>query len=412
MAKNPKKKKKGLNVDGLNERERVEIYGRAAKLRKASINKNKTSSKRSSWKKNIRQGDYDQEFSDEKRTGKDPQSLDAWAEKALSKAGDMKAFEKGLDTDNFHKGVLTAVSRQGGILIHKGKELDFMLKPEMQLMQKTELAVGDDVLFSFDKEDHCLVEQRLGRSHILSRPDPTRAGVERVIAVNMDYIIIVTALTCPDINYNLIDRFLIGVEQSKATPIICVNKCDLLTEENKELLTPLSVYEDLGIEVLQCSAETGDGVEALLDKISGSTCVFLGTSGVGKSSLLNCIDSSLDLKTAENRERAAGRGRHTTVMAQMYQVQKDIKLIDTPGVREFNFLDIEKEEIQFGFKEFVKHIPCKFNNCIHDKEKGCRVKDAVESEEISAGRYESYLKILKTLDVKRLGPRQRDNLLF
>ena len=406
------KKKKGLHVDGLNERERVEIYGRAAKLRKASINKNKASNRRSEWKKNIRQGDYDQEFTDEKRTGKDPKSLDIWAEKALAKAGDMKALDKSHEGDDFHKGILTSVSRQGGTLLHKTKVYDYMLKPEMLLMQKTELAVGDDVLFTFDKENHCLVEQRLDRRHILSRPDPTRPGVERVIAVNMDYIVVVSALITPDINYNLIDRFLIGVEQSKAKPILCINKCDLLTDENSHLLDLLSVYEDLGVEIIKCSAETGLGIDLLLEKIKGSTCVFLGTSGVGKSSLLNSIDSSLNLKTSENRERAAGRGRHTTVMAQMHHVQNDIKLIDTPGVREFNFIDIEKTEIQFGFKEFIDHIPCKFNNCLHVTEKGCNVKAAVEDGEISQERYDSYLKILRTLDIKRLGPKQRDNLLF
>ena len=99
-------------------------------------------------------------------------------------------------------------------------------------------------------------------------------------------------------------------------------------------------------------------------------------------------------------------------MAQMYNVQKGIKLIDTPGVREFNFIDIERTEIQFGFKEFVEHIPCKFNNCLHEKEKGCNIIAAVNEGKISQGRYDSYLKILRTLDVKRLGPKQRDNLLF
>ena len=406
------KKKKGRNVEDLNERERVEIYGRAAKLRKAAINKQKTSSKRSDWKKNVRQGDYDQEFSEEKRTGKGPKSLDVWAEKALSKAGEMKSLDNISEGDDYHKGVLTTVSRQGGILLHKGKVYDYMLKPEMLLMQKTELAVGDDVLFSFDREDHCLVEQRLDRKHILSRPDPTRAGVERVIAVNMDYIIIVTALTSPDINYNLLDRFLIGVEQSKATPIICINKYDLLTPENEHLLDDLKNYEKLGFEIIMCSAETGLGVDKLLDTISGSTCVFLGTSGVGKSSLINSIDPELNIKTSENRERAAGRGRHTTVMAQMHHVQRDIKLIDTPGVREFNFLDIEKTEIQYGFKEFTEFLPCKFNDCSHETEKGCNILPAVESGDISQSRYESYMKIYKTLDIKRLGPKQRDNLLF
>lgn len=403
-----KSKKKKLSLDNLSESEKAELYSRGAKLRKASLNKKS----KKNWKQQVRNGKWDDAVNHEKRTGKDPSSLDAWAQKALSKADEMGIFDNDLKSENFEEGVIVTLSRQGGELLHKGKIYNFMLKPEILLMQKTELAVGEKVLFSFDSEDHCLVEQPLERTQILSRPDPTRPGVERVIAVNMDMIIITSALENPALNYNLIDRFLIGIEQSRAEPVICINKIDLLNDENRSLLDNLYAYENLGIKIVKCSADTGEGVDELINLLKDKTCVFLGTSGVGKSSLLNRVDPELNLKTAENREKAAGRGRHTTVMAQMYKVEGGIRLIDTPGVREFNFVDLDKQEVQYGFKEFQDHMPCKFNNCLHVQEKGCSVKEAVERGEIPEFRYDSYLKIINTLDVKRLPPKQRDNLLF
>ena len=407
MGKKSKKKKRSL--DDLSEKEKAELYSRGAKLRKASVNKNSGKSK---WKQKARKGEWGDEMSQEKFTGKGPVSLDAWAEKALAKADKMGIFDKDLTVGNLSEGVIVTLSRQGGELLFEDKIYDFMLKPEILLMQKTELAVGERVLFSFDAEEHCLVEQPLERTQILSRPDPTRPGVERVIAVNMDMIILTAALDSPALNYNLIDRFLIGIEQSRAEPVICINKIDLLNDENRHLLDKLKIYEELGFTVLKCSADTGEGIDSLIELLADKTCVFLGTSGVGKSSLLNQIDPSLNLKTAETREKAAGRGRHTTVMAQMYKIKGGIKLIDTPGVREFNFVDLEKHEVQYGFQEFQKHLPCKFNNCLHDLEKGCNIKEAVEAGEISEFRYDSYLKIVHTLDIKRLAPKQRDNLLF
>jgi ribosome biogenesis GTPase len=406
MAKK-NKRKKGRSLDDLSEAEKTEIYSRAAKLRKAS----KSKGSKNEWKQSLRQDNMDGEFSQEKRTGKSSNSLNDWAEKALSKAGDMKIFDKELRVD-LKEAIVVSLSRQGGILLYKNKQYDFMIKPEMFLQQKTELSVGEKVLFSFDKEDHCLLERALPRTQILSRPDPCKPGVERTIAVNMDVIIIVASLDSPRLNFNLIDRFLIGIKQTSAKPVLCINKFDLLSDASKDDLPLLDIYRNIGVDVYHCSAETGEGVEDLVRTLKGKSCVFLGTSGVGKSSLLNCIDPVLNLKTQETRERAAGRGRHTTVMAHMYQVREDIRFIDTPGVREFNFLDLDPTEVQYGFQEFEEFLPCKFNNCSHDHEKGCNIKDAVESGEVSEMRYESYRKIIQTIDVKRLPPKQRDNLLF
>ncbi|NQZ56958.1 MAG: ribosome small subunit-dependent GTPase A [Lentisphaeraceae bacterium] len=403
------KNKKGRKIESLDEGEKRQLYSRAAKLRKASRNR---TSPEDSWKKHVRDGNYEHVVSSERRTGKGPESLDEWAQKALSKADQMKIWDKTEHTDKLHDGVITAISRQGGILLHKGVEYDFMIKPEMLLLQKTEITVGEKILFSFDNENHCMLEQTKPRTQILSRPDPTRKNVERTIAVNMDAIIIVASIDSPKLNFSLIDRFLIGVEQSAAKAILCINKCDLKNEENSAELYKLDVYRSLGVDIFFCSAEEGEGLEELFADLAGKTCVFLGTSGVGKSSLLNALDPELQLRTAETRERAAGRGRHTTVMSQMYLVRNDIKVIDTPGVREFNFLDLEAHEVQYGFKEFREFLPCQFNNCTHEHEKKCAIKDAVERGDISKWRYDSYLKILKTLSVKRLAPKQRDNLLF
>jgi ribosome biogenesis GTPase / thiamine phosphate phosphatase len=406
MAK--KSKKKNQQLDDLSERERVEIYSRAAKLRKAAVNK----PEKSNWKRKVREGDYDHVYSSERRTGTQEKSIDKWAQKALSKAGEMGIFEGESTDENFHKGLIRALSRQGGSLIHKGVDYDFMVKPEMLLMQKTELAVGERVLFSFDKENHCLVEQPLERTQILSRPDPTRPEVERVIAVNMDAIIIVAALENPSLNFGLIDRFLIGIAQSGAEPIICINKLDLLNDNNRQSFESVEIYRKLGIKVFACSASSQEGIDEMVNYLGEKICVFLGTSGVGKSSLLNAIDPELNIKTSANREKAAGRGRHTTVMAELHQVKGGMKIIDTPGVREFNFVDLSESEVQYGFQEFIEHLPCRFNNCIHDQEAGCNIKAAVESGSITEFRYESYLKILKTLDVKRLAQKPRDNLLL
>ena len=406
MGKKSKRRKK-LSLENLTDSEKAEVYSRAAKLRKASKDKGS----RQDWKQKLRQDRMDEEFSQEKRTGKDPSSLKEWAEKALSKADELGIFDKEKCAE-LEEGTVISISRQGGILLYDGQEYDFMIKPEMFLQQKTELAVGEKVLFSFDKDKHCLLEQALPRTAILSRPDPSKRGVERTIAVNMDAIIIVAALDCPRLNFNLIDRFLLGVKQTSAKPIICINKYDLLNEENSGDLEALDIYRKLGVDVFYCSAEENTGVNELVESLSGKTCVFLGTSGVGKSSLLNAIDPSLRLKTQENREKAAGRGRHTTVMSHMYQVGNEIKFIDTPGVREFNFYDMESTEVQYGFDEFADFLPCKFNDCLHMQEKGCRIIAAVEAGDISEMRYESYKKIVQTLEVKRLPGKQRDNLLF
>ena len=406
MAKKTKRKK-GLSLDKLSELEKTEIYSRAAKMRKAS--KNKTGKK--DWKRKLNQGRIDEEFSQEKRTGKDTASLTEWAEKALSQAGSMKTLNKNSRLD-LKEATVVSLSRQGGTLLYEHKEYDFMIKPEMFLQQKTELSVGERILFSFDKENHCLLEQALPRTQILSRPDPCRPGVERTIAVNMNTIIIVASLDSPRLNFSLIDRFLIGIKQTSASAVLCVNKYDLLNDVNKTDLETLDIYRDIGVDVHCCSAETGEGVEALVSSLAGKSCVFLGTSGVGKSSLLNSIEPGLKLKTQETRERAAGRGRHTTVMAHMYQVRGDIQFIDTPGVREFNFLDLAPIEVQYGFQEFIEFLPCKFSDCSHDHEKGCNIKNALDAGDISKMRYESYQKIFRTIDVKRLPPKQRDNLLF
>lgn len=399
------KKSNYEKLEALSDQQRAEVYKIAAKLRKAALAKKKTS-------RNASRRDY--KSSVQKHTGKESRDLDDWALKVLSKAGEFGILDKisgdELKDENLREGVVVQISKKEGELYCDGEFLPFRLPTEMLMLQKTLLAVGEKVLFSDqDDSDVCLVKQCLPRTQILSRPDPTRPDLERVIAVNVDHIIIVTTIDSPRLNTNLIDRFLIAIGQTTAKPVICVNKMDLLSEDTEEDLKKLKAYEDLGIPTIRCSALKADGLDELISVISNKTCVFLGTSGVGKSSLLNALDPDLDLETQENR-KAGGRGRHTTVLARMFFLQHGISLIDTPGIREFNFLDITVEEVQFYFSEFHEHLFCKFNDCLHTHEKGCTIKEAVAEGKIAEARYQSYVKIMDSLNTKRAKKSPREPL--
>lgn len=399
------KKKNYEKLEALTPQQRAEVYKVAAKLRKAALAKKKKS-------RNASRRDYKSSL--EKHTGKESRDLDDWALKVLSKAGEFGILDKISGEqelrDDLKEGVVVQISKKEGELYYDGEIVPFRLPTEMLMLQKTLLAVGERVLFYEEEgKEVRVVHQTLAREQILSRPDPTRPEIERVIAVNVDHIIIVTTIDNPRLNTNLIDRFLIAIGQTTAKPVICVNKMDLLSEDTEEDLEKLKAYEDLGIPIIRCSAHRSDGLDDLIDLISNKTCVFLGTSGVGKSSLLNALDPDLDLDTQENR-KSAGRGRHTTVLARMYFLQHGIRLIDTPGVREFNFLDVTVEEIQFYFSEFTEYHDCKFSDCLHTHEKGCGIKAAVERGDIAEARYQSYLKIMESLNVKRVKKQPRDPL--
>ena len=258
-----------------------------------------------------------------------------------------------------------------------------------------DLAVGDHVLLSARGRRLEVIEEVLPRTTALSRPDPHNPRLERVLAANIDAVVIVVSVKAPALRLGLIDRYLIAIEKSGAEPVVCVNKMDLVgSEEGLEVLEP---YRALGISILPCSAVTGLGVPALVSALAGKLCVLVGHSGVGKSSLLNAICPELRL-AARAVSESRGKGRHTTTSSTLYEIPGGARIIDTPGIREFGLWQLGREELHGYFHEFDLYAPaCAFSNCAHTHEPACAVKQAVETGDIPAVRYQAYRRILDSL---------------
>jgi ribosome biogenesis GTPase len=253
-----------------------------------------------------------------------------------------------------------------------------------------EVATGDQVRLSAERRR---VEEVLPRRTALSRSDPHNRRLQRVIAANIDVVVNVVSLKNPPLRPGLIDRYLIAIGKSGAEPLVCVNKIDLL--ESADEFAPLLPYEDLGIPVIRCSATTSEGLQQLSDALTGRLCVFAGHSGVGKSSLLNALDSGLTLDTGAVSP-GNQKGRHTTTSSALYRLPNGAMIIDTPGIREFGLWDVSPADVRRFYREFEGRA-CAFGDCSHTHEPDCAVKAAVEAGEIAKARYESYARILKTM---------------
>jgi ribosome biogenesis GTPase len=250
-----------------------------------------------------------------------------------------------------------------------------------------DLAIGDHVLFSPDRRR---VEEILPRRTALSRTDPHNPHIERVLAANIDVVVNVVSLKSPPLRPGLIDRYLIAIGKSGADPLVCVNKMDLLTTDDS--LEPMRVYQEIGVRVVFCSAATGDGLEELAANLAAKVCVFTGHSGVGKSSLLNALDSRLDLTTSSVSD-ANEKGRHTTTGSAMYELSNGAVVIDTPGIREFGLWEVSPSDLRAYYPEFAAYR-CAFSDCTHTHEPDCGVKSAVSAGEIPKARYDGYLRLL------------------
>ncbi len=230
----------------------------------------------------------------------------------------------------------------------------------------------------------------------LSRPDVGNAHIERVAAANMDVVAIVVSVKTPPLHPRLIDRYLIAIQAGGAEPLICVNKVDLLEPDELETeLSKLLPYVAIGVQLIGCSAETSQGIPELRDHLKGKMCAFVGHSGVGKSSLINAIFPDLELKTGDLISRY-GRGAHTTTTASLHEFEGGTKLIDTPGVRSFGLGKMSISELQGYFPEF-DGLDCRFRNCSHIHEPGCAVVRAVDSGELHAERYDTYLRLCEEM---------------
>ncbi|MBU2978678.1 small ribosomal subunit biogenesis GTPase RsgA [Alteromonas sp. C1M14] len=260
---------------------------------------------------------------------------------------------------------------------------------------------GDDVLFDKgdEKGSNGVIEIVKDRRSVLTRPD-FYDGV-KPIAANIDQIIVVSAVK-PDLSLNIIDRYLVACEDIGISPIIVLNKTELLSSEALETVkAALKTYESLGYPVLYTSCKTREGIENLNACLDDKVSVFVGQSGVGKSSLINQILPDAEEIVGDISD-SSGLGQHTTTAAKLLHFPAGGDLIDSPGVREFSLWHMPVERITWGFIEFREYLGgCKFRDCKHLNDPGCLLRQAVEEGEINEARYASYHKILSNMDEQR-----------
>ncbi|SHG11326.1 small ribosomal subunit biogenesis GTPase RsgA [Vibrio gazogenes] len=243
-----------------------------------------------------------------------------------------------------------------------------------------------------------VVEAVEPRHSILTRPD-YYDGLKPV-AANIDQVIIVSSVL-PELSLNIIDRYLIVAETLNIQPLLVLNKVDLLSTEQKlEFQEWMTTYEELGYPSLFVSRKTGEGLEQLESYLQDKINVFVGQSGVGKSSLINAILPNLETVIEEGDVSAnSGLGQHTTTAARLYHIPTGGDLIDSPGVREFGLWHLTPEEITQAYVEFRPYLGgCKFRDCKHDDDPGCIIREAVENGDISEIRYENYHRILESMN--------------
>jgi ribosome biogenesis GTPase len=264
------------------------------------------------------------------------------------------------------------------------------------------IAVGDVVDYALDEtvdEVNGVIHKIHDRKNYIVRKSVNLSKQLHIIAANIDQVFLIVTINNPTTTTSFIDRFLVTAEAYDIKAVLVFNKIDTFDNAmSDEQLFLQYTYEHIGYECLRVSATEGSGIQTLRQMMIGKTSMFSGHSGVGKSTLVNAIEPSLDLKTKAISLQHQ-QGQHTTTFAEMFDLSFDARIIDTPGIRGFGIIDMEKSEISDYFPEFFKLKEyCKFNNCLHKDEPHCAVKKALENDEIAWSRYRSYLQLLEGED--------------
>ncbi len=264
------------------------------------------------------------------------------------------------------------------------------------------VAVGDVVLFEVEtKGDETIgiIYEIEERENYIIRKSVNLSKQTHIIAANIDIAFLLVTLNNPPTFTTFIDRFLVTAEAYHIKAVLLFNKIDTYNEEELlEIKYLAHLYRSIGYECIGISAKTGKNIEKVMALMKHKVTMFSGHSGVGKSTLINTIEPELNLKTSEISEQHL-QGQHTTTFAEMYDLSFEGQIIDTPGIKGFGIVEMEKEELADYFPEFFalkQH--CKFHNCLHLEEPKCAVKEALEKDELAWSRYKSYLQILEGED--------------
>ena len=261
------------------------------------------------------------------------------------------------------------------------------------------VSVGDKVFFEIDNlgdDEYGVIYEIENRDNYIIRKSVNLSKQTQIIAANIDLAFLIVTLNNPPTSTAFIDRFLVTSEAYGIKTILLFNKIDSYNEEELVTVKYLAhLYRSIGYECIGISAMTGKNLDKVKVLMENKVSVFSGHSGVGKSTLVNAIEPSLNLKTKEISDQHL-QGQHTTTFAEMYDLSFDAQIIDTPGIKGFGMVEIDKEELSGFYPEFFKlKEHCKFHNCLHIEEPKCAVKEALENEEIAWSRYKSYLQILE-----------------
>ena len=259
------------------------------------------------------------------------------------------------------------------------------------------VAVGDNVLFEFEKKDNSgVITEVLDRKNYILRRSSNLSKQFQVIAANVDQVILMITIILPVTPVEFIDRFLITAEAYRVPASIIINKTDIYGEQENERMEQLiSVYSNIGYECFRLSLTSGTGIGPVKEKLEKRITLLSGNSGVGKTTLLNVLEPSFNLKTGEISDYHK-QGKHITTFPEMHRMPFGGYVIDTPGLRGFGVVDMERNEIYHFFPEIFRiSKDCRFYNCLHLDEPGCAVRKAVEQGTINPMRYRSYVSILE-----------------
>jgi len=263
------------------------------------------------------------------------------------------------------------------------------------------VAVGDRVVFEVTDELDLkgLIVKIENRDNYIIRKSVNLSKQTHIIASNIDCCFLFVTPSNPQTSSLFIDRILVSTKSYGIETVILFNKTDIYSEKDDELINNLNnIYKTAGYKTLRISVKKGTNIDLVKSLMKNKVSVFTGHSGVGKSSLINNLDPSLNLRTSIISEQNE-QGQHTTTFAEMFDLADGAKIIDSPGIKGFGLIDVDKNEIGGYFNEIAKLSQnCKFNNCLHNNEPSCAVKKAVDSNEISESRYNNYLSLLNSDD--------------
>jgi len=259
------------------------------------------------------------------------------------------------------------------------------------------VAVGDKVDFTILKEENTgFITKLHDRKNVIIRKSINLSRKAHIIAANIDMAFLIITLKQPKTSSIFIDRYLVSAQAYNIPIQLVFNKIDIYNEQDiEEMDILISIYDKIGYSSIKISAKTKEGIEKFTELLKNKISVISGNSGVGKSTLINTINPNLKLKTDEISDYHQ-KGKHTTTFSEMFELQKDMYVVDTPGIKGFGLVDLEEENLSTYFPEMLKlQGKCKYYNCTHTHEPNCAILKAVENKDISKSRYKSYLSLLQ-----------------